>query len=350
MSQNNLFNTKITPLVILAEGFLGTENIKLITALLRYGEWPIVAFIDSTQEGKTIHDILGYGGDIPIVASVEESLKFNPTALLIGIATQGGELPFGWKQILLKALDNNLDIISGLHYFLNNDKDLVEKADQKGKIMWDVREPILPEKVCKNLSRPSSPKVILTVGSDCSCGKMFTSLELARTIKKSRFLATGQTGILVSGSGIPLDRVIGDFMAGSAEELVHSNLDKNLDWLIVEGQGSLIHPSFSGVTLALMHGTAPDAMILCHNASRKYLKNFDIPFPSMNRLVEIYENAMGFIRPAKVVGISINCHGIDDKAADRILKETEDTTGLPTVDPIKTGVQRLYDSLIEELD
>lgn len=350
MSQNNFFNTKITPLVILAEGFLGSESTKLISALLRYGEWPIVAFIDSTKAGMTIHDILGYGGNIPIVATVEESLKYKPAALLIGIATQGGELPFGWKQILLKALDNNLDLINGLHYFMNNDKDLSEKADQKGKILWDVREPILPEKVCKNLSRPSSPKVVLTVGSDCSCGKMFTSLELAKTIKRSKFLATGQTGILVSGSGIPLDRVIGDFMAGSAEELVHSNLDKNLDWLIVEGQGSLIHPSFSGVTLALMHGTAPDAMILCHNASRKYLKNFDIPFPSMNRLVEIYENAMGFIRPAKVVGISINCHGIDDKAADRILKETEDTTGLPTVDPLKTGVQRLYDSLLEELD
>lgn len=350
MSQNNLFNTKLTPLVILAEGFLGTENTKLISALLHYGEWPIVAFIDSNKAGQTIHDIMGYGGDIPIVASVEESLKYNPSALLLGIATQGGELPFGWKHILLKALDNDLDIISGLHYFLNGDKDLAEKADQKGKIMWDVREPILPEKVCKNLSRPSSPKVVLTVGSDCSCGKMFTSLELAKTIKKSKFLATGQTGILVSGSGIPLDRIIGDFMAGAAEGLVHSNLDKNLDWLIVEGQGSLIHPSFSGVTLALMHGTAPDAMILCHNASRKYLKNFDIPFPSMNRLVEIYENAMGFIRPARVVGISINCHGIDDKAADWILKQTEDITGLPTVDPLKTGVQRLYDSLLEELD
>ncbi|MEW5822497.1 MAG: DUF1611 domain-containing protein [Cyanobacteriota bacterium] len=350
MSQINLFNTKTTPLVILAEGCFGEENTKIISALVRYGNWPIVAGLDSTRAGKTSKEILGYGVDFPIVSSIEEAMKYNPAAMLIGIAVQGGELPYEWRQIILNAIDNGLDIINGLHFFLNEDEEISKKAEEKGKILWDVREPLLPNRVCKNLPRPSKPKVVLTVGSDCSCGKMFTTLELEKTIKKSLFLATGQTGILISGSGIPLDRIIGDFMAGAAEHLVHSNLNENLDWLLVEGQGSLIHPSFSGVTMALMHGCAPDAMILCHTASRKYLKKFDIPIPSMNRLVEVYETAMGFIKPARVVGISLNCFDLDDDATDRILKETEDMTGLPTVEPLKTGVERLYESLVEELD
>ena len=350
MSQINLFNTKTTPLVILAEGCFGEENTKIISGLLRYGNWPVVAGIDSTKAGNTAQEVLGYGGDIPIVASLEDAMQYKPSALLIGIAVQGGELPEGWRHILLKAIDYDLDIINGLHMFLNSDKEIFRKAEEKGKILWDVREPLIKNRVCKNLSRPTTPKVILTVGSDCSCGKMFTTLELNKIIKKSKFLATGQTGILISGAGIPLDRIIGDFMAGAAEYLVHSNIDDKHEWLLVEGQGSLIHPSFSGVTLALMHGCAPDAMILCHNASRKYLKHFDIPIPSMNRLIEVYETAMDFIKPAKVVGISLNCAGLDDKAAERIIEETENMTGLPTVDPLKTGVKRLYENLIEELD
>lgn len=349
MSQITPFNPKTTPLVILAEGCFGQENTKIISALLRYGSWPIVAGVDSTRAGKTIQEVVGYGGDIPIVASIEESLKYEPRALLIGIAVQGGELPQSWREFILKALDYNLDIINGLHYFLNNDKEIVKKAEEKGKILWDVREPILDYKVCKNLPRPSKPKVVLTVGSDCSCGKMFTTIELAKITPNSKFLATGQTGILISGSGIPLDRIIGDFMAGASEQLVMSNIDNKTDWLFVEGQGSLIHPSFSGVTLALMHGCAPDAMILCHNASRKYLKNFDIPIPSMNRLIEVYETAMGFIKPAKILGISLNCSGLDDESTRRIIEETEEMTQLPTVEPLKTGVDRLLNNLREEL-
>lgn len=350
MSQISLFNPKTTPLAILAEGCFGEENTKIVSALVRYGEWPIVCAIDSTRAGKTSQEVLGYGVNFPIVPSVEEAMKYSPSALLIGIAVQGGELPVEWRDILLTALEHDLDIINGLHYFLNHDKELAHKAEERGKILWDVREPLLENRVCKNLPRPVTPKVVLTVGSDCSCGKMFTSLEMAKAFKKARFLATGQTGILISGSGVPLDRVIGDFMAGAAEYLVQSNIDDNLDWLIVEGQGSLIHPSFSGVTLALMHGCAPDAMILCHNASRKYIKKFDIPIPTMNRLIEVYETAMGFIKPAKVLGISLNCYGLDEEVTERIIEETESITGLPVVEPLKTGVDKLYKKLQEELD
>lgn len=350
MSQANVFNPKTTPLAVLAEGYLRPETTKIISGLLLYGTWPIVVAIDSKNAGKTLQDVLHMGGDIPVVANVEEAMEYNPSALIMGIATQGGILPPEWKDIILQALDSDLDVINGLHNFLNDDDEIVKKAEEKGKILWDVREPLTENRVCKNLPRPTSTKVVLTVGSDCSCGKMITTLELAKTVPRSKFLATGQTGILIAGSGIPLDRIIGDFMAGAAEQLVNSNIDHNTDWLFVEGQGSLIHPSFSGVTLALMHGSAPDAMILCHNASRKYIKNFDIPIPSMSRLVEVYETAMGFIRPAQVVGISLNCNGLSDADAERIIEETESMTGLPTVDPLKTGVKRLYDKLTEVLD
>jgi uncharacterized NAD-dependent epimerase/dehydratase family protein len=347
MTGINLFNPKTTPLVILAEGCLGQENTKIVSALCRYGSWPIVAAIDSTRAGKTINKVMGYGPKAPVVSSVEEAMKYNPKALIIGIAVQGGELPADWRLIILQALDAGLDIINGLHYFLKEDEEIARKADDLGRILWDVREPLLENIVAKNLSRPVKPKVLLTVGTDCSCGKMFTSLELQKALPSSRFLATGQTGILISGSGIPLDRLIGDFMAGAAENLVHHNLDESLDWLIVEGQGSLIHPSFSGVTLALMHGTVPDAMILCHNASRKYLKNFDIPVPPLNRMVEIYEKAMALVRPSKVIGISLNCSGLNDEATRRVIEETEYLTALPAVDPIKTGIDKLTNAMLE---
>lgn len=343
------FEPEKTPLVILAEGCYGEQNTKIVSALVRYGTWPLVAAIDSTRTGRTSDQILGYGESFPVVASLEEAMKYNPAALVIGIAVQGGELPHAWKLVIAEAIDKGLHVINGLHYFLSEDNELVEKARHKNVILWDVRKPSGENRVCKNVSRPLSPKVILTVGSDCSCGKMFTSLELVKQLPESRFLATGQTGILVSGDGIPLDRIIGDFMAGAAEQLVLDHMNKDYNYLVVEGQGSLIHPSFSGVTLALMHGSAPDAMIFCHTVSRKYLKNFDIPIPSINRLIEIYEDAMGFIKPAKVIGISLNCSGISDNVVEQIIKETEEITGLPVVDPVKTGVKPLVDRIYEVL-
>jgi uncharacterized NAD-dependent epimerase/dehydratase family protein len=339
-----------TPLVILAEGHLSGQNIKIVNALLRYGSWPIVAAIDSTAAGRTTEEILGFGPPVPVVATIEEAMKYGPEALIIGIATQGGDLPSEWHSIIMNALDQGLHIINGLHYMLSEDSLIEKKAREKGCILWDVRKPSGPFRVAKLLSRPDKPRVILTVGSDCSCGKMYTTLELARTLPHSKFLATGQTGILIAGTGIPLDRYIADFMAGAVEQLVHENIDDETDWLLVEGQGSLIHPSFSGVTLALMHGSAPDAMILCHNANRTTLKNFSIPFPSLDRLIEIYEQSAAFVKPAKILGISINCSGFNHADTEYILKEAEDLTGLPAVDPVKTGVEKLNESILRYYD
>lgn len=341
------FKPENTPLVILAEGCYGGQNTKIVSALVRYGSWPLVAAIDSTKAGKTSKAILGYGQDFPIVSNLQQAMQYKPKALIIGIAVQGGELPDEWRAVILEAIENGLHVINGLHYFLSEDKQLAQKAAQKNVKLWDVRKPAVVNRVCKAITRPEKPKVILTVGSDCSCGKMFTSLELEKQLKGSKFLATGQTGILVSGSGIPLDRLIGDFMAGVSEQLVLDNLNKAENYLIVEGQGSLIHPSFSGVTLALMHGCAPDAMILCHTVTRKTLKNFDIPIPDIKRLVQIYEDAMAFVKPAKVIGIGLNCSGLDDKEAKIIIDETAKLTGLPVVDPVKTGVQPLVDKIEE---
>lgn len=350
MNKNIKFIPEKTPTILFAEGCYGQQNAKIVTALVRYGEWDLVAGIDSTRVGKSSKEIIGFGKDIPIVANIQDALKFKPKAMIIGMAIQGGRLPQEWRDFIIEALENGMDVINGLHTLLNEDEEVVKRAKELGRTLWDVRVPVSEYDVPKVLPRPAKPKVILTVGSDCSIGKMFSSLEIAKELKNAKFLATGQTGILVNGDGIPLDRVIADFMAGASEELVIKNIDDKTDWLVIEGQGSLIHPSYSGITLALMHGARPDGMILCHSPNRNYLKHFkNIPIPPLDKLIEMYEAAMGFVKPAKVIGITLNCKDLTEKETLKAISEAEELTGLPVVDPVKTGVEKLCKKIEEVL-
>jgi len=359
---------KKTSLVVLSEGCFGESQSKLALGVIRYGDWPIAAVIDSTKASKTVQDVTGLPCNAPIVSTLSEALPFQPKALLIGTAPAGGQLPPEWRAVLMEAIQKGLHIINGLHFFLQEEPDLVAMAKQYNVHLWDVRDPAAYGRhqfqvINYQKPRPENIRVITMVGTDCSVGKMHTALELhAQSAKRglnSTFLATGQTGILIRGKGVPLDRVIGDFMAGALEGCIQEEitlLEKNAPgkpgMIFVEGQGALQHPAYSGVTLSLLHGSNPDAMILCHKANTQAIRNYpNVLLPTMSEIIGMYETAASWARQddkpkAKVAGIAVNTSMLNETAAQAYLTQLSDETGLPVTDPVRYGVENLLDAFI----
>ncbi|MGI8967936.1 MAG: DUF1611 domain-containing protein [Chloroflexota bacterium] len=339
-------------IAILAEATLDFHHGKTAISLLRYVPHEVVAVIDSTTAGTTTGEALGVGGDVPIVCDIGQALAFQPTELLIGIAPRGGGLPASWRVQILAAIDAGLDVVSGLHYMLNDDAEFEAAALRRGVRLFDVRE--MPDnlEVARLAPRRNGAHVITFVGSDCAVGKMTAALEVEAAARarglRSSFVATGQTGIMLVGSGVAVDRVIGDFMAGAVEHLVIQAAEES-DWVFVEGQGSLLHPGYSGVTLALLHGSAPDGMILVHPPHHDQIEDYPVNVPPLDRLVKIYEEAASWVRPAKVVGIALNTRGLDDAETQRAIDDAEDRTGLPATDPVKFGGSRLVEAAVTAL-
>lgn len=332
------------PIAIYAEGAFGRGRSKTADGVIRYGKFPIVGVIDSTQAGKTADQVIGWGKGVPILASIDEALAKKPAALLIGIAPPGGKLPAPWRADVVKALENGVDIINGLHEIFNQDAQFAALAKKHGRLIWDVREPAREYPIACGRAAEVGAQVLLTVGTDCALGKMTLLLEMQDALEKAGrkpvFVATGQTGIMISGFGEPIDRVIGDFAAGAAELLVVENAPGH-DLVLVEGQGSLIHPGFSGVTLALLHGSAPSHLILCHDPKRARVRDSKVEIPRLDVMVRMYEDMARTIRPAKTIGISLNTSGMEPAAAVDAVKRAEDETGLPATDPIRHGVEKL---------
>ncbi len=353
-----LLKPEETELIILTEGFTATRHAKTAEGVIRYGNWDLKSLIDSQYNKE-----LAYG--IPVTHSIAEALnKFSYTknkALLLGIAPVGGKLPESWLKIIKEAINNSCHIINGLHDFLEEKEELKSLAEQKQVHLWDLRNPnnypaSRENHICELKDR--SAQVISMVGSDCSVGKMCTALEITKSLNeaglKSSFLATGQTGIAITGSGIPLDRIIGDFMAGSLEKEIEYNIEaQNPDFIIVEGQGSLLHPAYSSVTLALIHGSNPDALILCHKADLEEINgNYNIRIPDLKDLVKLYENTANLIKikkSTKVLGISVNTSALNDEDAQKYIQNLEKDTGLAVTDPIRFGVNKITKSISTNL-
>jgi uncharacterized NAD-dependent epimerase/dehydratase family protein len=265
----------------------------------------------------------------------------------------GGALPAEWRWQLLKAIDSGLNIISGLHFFLSEDEELRTAAEKRGVTIWDVRRPPTENRVAQFIPHRAGSHTILLVGSDCAVGKMTAALELDREAQKrglsSAFLATGQTGIMISGNGLPVDRIISDFVAGMVEQMV-LDFSKEYDWVFVEGQGALNHPGYSPVTLGLVHGSMPDAMIFCHKAGATAIEGYTYcPLPSLNRMIQLNEDTISWVRPerpCKVVGLALVTHGLSEQEARDALKQAEDETGLPATDVLRFGAGNLMDALV----
>jgi uncharacterized NAD-dependent epimerase/dehydratase family protein len=279
--------------------------------------------------------------------TVVEAAAAGVKTLVIGVANRGGVISHSWKTVLLEALDAGLDLASGLHNLLRDEADLAEKARTLGRTLHDVRVPSIAYPIANGKKR--SGKRMLTVGTDCSVGKMYTALCMEKVMRakrmKATFRATGQTGILITGDGVPLDAVIADFMAGSVEYLAPDNEPDH--WDLIEGQGSLFHASYSGVTLALIHGGQPDALVLCHEPDRPHLRGLpDYAPPSLEALRDLSLAMARMVNPAcRVVGISLNTAAMSAEEALALCSKTERRMGLPTVDPFRHGAEWLVEAV-----
>ncbi len=341
-------------IAILAEGMFNCHGGKTATGVIRYGIDPVVAVIDSTKAGQDVAQALGadFGHGIPVVQDIHAALAYQPDTLLIGIAPAGGALPEKWRWQLLAAIEAGLNLTSGLHFFFSDDAELREAAAKRGVEIWDVRRPPDTKRIARFKPHRPGSHTVLMVGSDCAAGKMTVALELDREARarglSSAFLATGQTGILIAGSGLPADRVIGDFIAGETEHLV-LDLGNQHDWVFVEGQGALNHPSYSPVTLGLIHGSMPEAMIFCHHAGATTIDGLEhAKFADLNRLIHFNEEAVNILpqqRPSKVVGIALVTIGLDDQQARAAIQQIEEETGLPATDVWRFGSGKLMDAL-----
>jgi len=344
--------------LIVADGQFGPLTSKTANSCIRYFPERIVAVLDRGEAGKTVQDVLGFGGKIPVVADFEQGIAQGggATAVLIGIAPAGGRLPEEWRSWLRKAIERRLEIWSGLHTFIGDDPELGPLAKAKGVKILDARKPPPNLPIADGRAAEVDAFVILAVGSDCNVGKMTAQLELRDELvkrgHKTSFVATGQTGIFIEGWGTAVDAVVADFIAGAAEELVLQGAKGN-DIVLVEGQGSLIHPGYSGVTLGLLHGSCPDALILCHQATRDYIGDYHgrepwVKIPSYTEMIDIYERAAHPIHPTKVIGICLNTYDMDEKAARAAIDAAQKETGLPATDAVRFESGPLVDAIVKE--
>lgn len=330
---------------ILAPECFATRAAKTAHGVIAYAQDATVVVIDPSQAGRSVRDAVAYlPSDAPIVASVADALAYAPTTLLVGVAPPGGALPAAWRAGIAAALEAKLDVVSGLHQYLGDDAEFARLARASGVAIDDVRRPPAP-RLFTGAAYDVAARVVLTVGSDCAVGKMTASLELTRAARaaggSARFVATGQTGILIAGGGTAIDRVIADFASGAAEELVLANAAHG-DVLFVEGQGGINHPAFAPVTLALLYGSAPDALVLVHLAARTHVEEFGTPLLSLAHLVATYEGLAATIKPAKVVGIALNTLGLDDGAARAAIERAGRETSLPCDDLVRYGADAFY--------
>lgn len=343
--------------LILADHDFGVMTSKTANSVIRYHPGRVAAVLDRALAGQTSQQVLGFGGDIPVVASVSEGLARGANAVLIGIAPQGGKLPAEWYDWLREALEAGCDIVSGLHTFLSDDPALADLARRHGGIITDARKPPAGIPVASGLARDVAALVVLTVGTDCNVGKMTAQLQLVQQLRargvRTTFVATGQTGIMIEGWGTAVDAVVADFIAGAAEQLVLRGAE-DADVVLVEGQGSINHPGYSGVTLGLLHGACPDAMILCHQPTREYLGDYReaswVRIPPLSEYVRLYETVGSVLHPTRVIGIALNTFDLDDAMAREACAAATRDTGLPATDPVRFDPTALVDAIIAARD
>jgi uncharacterized NAD-dependent epimerase/dehydratase family protein len=334
--------------LVLAEARSGDEHYgKTMRGIVQYGPHPVVAILDSTRAGET------YEG-IPIVATVREALPLEPTTAAVGVATQGGRFPPEWRELLKDSIRGGLDLESGLHEFISDDLELSALADEHGVELRDLRKPPADLNVPtgENLEVPAT--IVLTVGSDCAIGKKTVAVELDRAARRrglrSVFVPTGQTGIWIAGWGIAIDAVVSDFLAGAAERLVVEGAARGGELLWVEGQGSLVHPAYSGVTMGLMHGAAPHAYVLVHKARATHTEGYpDHPLPPLPELVELHERASLPLRRAKVAAIALHTGALEEAEARAEIARVGEETGLPADDPVRFGADRVLDAVLKRV-
>jgi uncharacterized NAD-dependent epimerase/dehydratase family protein len=343
-------------LAIFAEGLFARHTGKTGHGVIRYGTRQVVAVVDSTEAGRTANEVEPFClHPVPIVASVREAIDRGATTLLIGVAPTGGKLDPTWRPALLEAIEAGLSLEAGLHTQLAEDPELAAAAERYGVELRDLRAAPPDLTVPKGPhSRPGSVRVVHSVGSDTVIGKKVVTLELDRAARerglRSVYVPTGQTGVAIAGWGIAVDHVISDYVAGAAERLVLEGSERG-DLLFLEGQGALFHPAYSGVTLGLLHGSAPDLLILVYKPNATHNRNYpELPIPPLNELISAYENVAAPVRPTRVAALALNTSDLDEDAARAAIADAERETGLPADDVVRFGADRVLQAVLDALD
>ena len=315
---------------------------------------------EEVPAGRAFDDeALGGAGDevrddgVPVVGTVDEGLRYEPNTALVGVVTQGGRFPADWQDLLKDCVRHELDLENGLHVRLHDIPGLPELAREHGVELRDLREPPADLSTATGANLEVDATIVLTVGSDCAIGKMTATCELDLEARnrglRSVFVPTGQTGIAIAGWGIAVDAVVSDFLAGAAERLVVEG-GKRGDLLWVEGQGAILHPIYSGVTVGLMHGSAPHLYVLCHELGRETVEGDATrsPIPALRELVDLHERMSLRLRPAKVAAVALNTSTVSEEEARAAIEEAEAETGLPADDPVRFGAGKLLEAVLNE--
>jgi uncharacterized NAD-dependent epimerase/dehydratase family protein len=328
------------------------ERAKTAVGVLRYADYEVAAVLDRERAGSRVTDHVPDAQDAPIVASMTDAPEVD--ALVIGIATIGGGFDDSWRPDVRVALERGCDVASGLHDFLTEDEGFTRLAEQNDCALWDVRRPPEDLTVATGTADEVDAAVVLTVGTDCSTGKMTTTMALARAARErgidAAVVPTGQTGIMVEGWGIAVDRVISDFAAGAVERMVLAEADRDL--LIVEGQGAIIHPAYSGVTTSILHGAMPDALVMCHVAGREAIHDYeDTRLPAPGAYADLYESLAAPVHETNVVAGSIATHGLDDESDARDAVEGFGAAiDAPATDPVRFDPDTIIDAILTSVD
>lgn len=324
------------------------DRAKTAVGILRYGDQDVTAVLDRSLAGTTVADHLSdLDVDVPIVERIGDAPDFD--ALVIGIAPIGGGFDESWRSDVRGAIESGADVVSGLHYMLEDDPEFRELADECGVELHDLRRPPDDLTVADGIARDLDCEIILTVGTDCSTGKMTTTFELLEATERAgldaEVIPTGQTGIAIAGWGIAIDRTISDFTNGAVERMIKRKADEH-EYLFVEGQGSIVHPAYSAVTCGIVHGAMPDALVLCHEAGRERIHGFEsFEIPDPGRIAELYVDFASAVAPTELLGGALNTYGMDEASAEAAIDSYGRQLDVPAVDPVRQDADELVELL-----
>ncbi|MFC7167627.1 DUF1611 domain-containing protein [Halospeciosus flavus] len=325
------------------------DRSKTANGILRYSDHEVVAVLDRENDGANVSDFLSDVQDAPIVSTMSE-VEEPVDALVVGIAPIGGGFDETWRPDVRNALERGCEVISGLHYFLEDDSEFRNLAEEHGGELWDVRRPHEDLGVADGVADQVDAEVILTVGTDCSVGKMTATMELLEAAQargeSAAFIPTGQTGIMIEGWGNPIDRVVSDFTAGAVEEMILER-GNDYDYLFVEGQASIVHPAYSAVTTGILHGSMADKLVLCHEEGRETVHGYDQDLPDLDTYVDLFESVAAPVADSEVVAGMLNTRDVpDDETAREAVEEYAEDLGVSATDPIRFDADEVLDAVL----
>lgn len=339
--------------LLFAEGLFSQRSAKTAHMILRYIPEQVACVVDSTCAGQRVRDVYPNAQvDIPIVESVQQAMDNNPTHFVIGVAPVGGQLPAEWRDSILKAIENKLTIVSGLHTFLADDPEINAAAEADNVTILDLRQSPELTEISNGAWRDREIPVVLTIAPDSAIGKLTAAWELKRQLetrgKNVGFVATGQTGILLHGDGIVVDALRGDFISAAVESMIESEIETGAEVVIVEGQGAIFHEGFSAVTLGILHGSMPDAFLFVHRPGRNQ-NDYGFHFPPYRKMINVYEELIEWFRPAVTIGVQLDTSEYETDTARKMVEEVAHISGLPATDFVRFPDDPVIDEMIHKL-